>query len=87
MDLIQDGVYYLALALTDLIVVLDPQIIVLGGGGIDGRLYSHQRIEDLIRERLPRVNQAFVKVETAQAGNQAGVLGAIACAESELSGA
>ena len=86
-DLIQEGEYYLALALTDLIVLLDPKIIVLGGGGIDGRLYSHARIEDLIRERLPLVNQAFVKVETAQAGNQAGVLGAIAYAESELSGA
>ncbi len=85
-ELIQEGEHYLALALTDLTVLLDPQLIVLGGGGIDGKLYSPQKIEDLIRARLPRVNQPFIRVETAKAGNQAGVLGAIAYAASELSG-
>jgi len=84
-DMISEGERLLARALTDLTILLDPQLIALGGGGMEGRLYSVDNISALILAQLPIVNRPFLQVHCAKAGNKAGVLGAIALAETELS--
>lgn len=82
---IQEGEAMLARALTDLTVLIDPQLIVLGGGGMDGKLYDIQRINAVMQSALPHVNKGRTRIDLARAGNQAGVLGAIHLAETELS--
>lgn len=84
-DFIHEGETMLARALSDLTVLIDPQLIVLGGGGMDGKLYDINSINALMQEALPIVNRGRTRLELAKAGNRAGVLGAVSLAESELS--
>lgn len=82
---ITEGERLLAMALQHATIILDPQLIILGGGGMDGGLYDAQIIDQLLQSALPRVNKGQTKVKKAKAGNRAGVLGALTLAERNLS--
>jgi len=75
----------LAMALMHATIILDPQLIILGGGGMDGGLYDAQRIDQMLQNALPKVNKGQTRVQRAKAGNRAGVLGALTLAERNLS--
>jgi glucokinase len=69
-------VYYLALTINNLTASLDPEMIVLGGGVSHAGAF----LLDAVRALLPRY-QIFKalpipKVELAQLGNEAGIIGA-----------
>ena len=81
---IQDGERLLAKSLANLCVVLDPDVILLGGGGSEGGLYSLERIESIFSESLPGINRTNTLLRCASLGNKAGVLGAIVLAEREI---
>lgn len=83
-NMIDEGEYWLAQALANLSVVLDPQLILLGGGGMDGGMYNAQRINMMVQNMLPLANRNHTIIKQAKAGNRAGVLGAIKLAESKL---
>lgn len=82
--LIQEGESLLVQALVNISALLDPQYIVLGGGGMDGGLYDAERINARVQKELPLANQGKTLVSKAQAGNKAGVLGALVLAERML---
>lgn len=75
--LIREGEEHLSLSVANLIVTLDPDLVVFGGGLMDAGLYDIADLRRRIREFLPELNSAQVRVERAKEGNKAGVLGAM----------
>ena len=81
--------HYLALALVNFITILSPQRIILGGG-----VMQQQQLFPLIRQEVQRLLNGYIQapalaeeieqyIVPPALGNKAGVLGAIALAESE----
>jgi len=75
------GMIHLAQAVANLILVLDPDAVIFGGGGMDGGLYDINQLAAAIQEHLPAVNKAHTKLLKAKLGNRAGVWGAIILAQ------
>ncbi|MCB5246010.1 MAG: ROK family protein [Candidatus Cloacimonadaceae bacterium] len=80
--IIEEGLSILAQGIANLSVLLDPEVIVIGGGAMEGALYDWEKLQNKIKECLPSINAQNIKIEKALAGNKAGVLGAIILAES-----
>ncbi len=81
---IQEGERLLGKSLANLCIVLDPDVILLGGGGAEGGLYCPQRIDAILSENLPGINRSKTSLRSAALGNKAGVLGAIVLAERKI---
>jgi predicted NBD/HSP70 family sugar kinase len=81
---IQEGERLLGESLANLCIVLDPDVILLGGGGTEGGLYSVPRIDEILSENLPDINRGRTSLREATLGNQAGVLGAIVLAKRKI---
>jgi glucokinase len=68
--------FYLGIALADLINILNPEVIVIGGGAAGGwDLFIHH-VEDQIRARAFREPANRAKLVRASLGDDAGILGA-----------
>lgn len=68
--------FYLGIALASLVNVLNPEVIVIGGGASAGwKLFIHY-VEDQIHQRAFREPAARVQVVRASLGDDAGILGA-----------
>lgn len=80
-EIIQEGMTILARGIANLIVLLDPDRVVLGGGAMDGNLYPPEQLFAAIRSLLPEINRSATALEGAREGNRAGVLGAIVLAD------
>lgn len=76
-DVIRDLVSHLCLGISDIMYLLNPETIILGGGIMAQRDY----LEPLIHESLNRIliDQRFKskRIEFAQCGNDAGMIGAL----------
>lgn len=68
--------FYLGIALADLINVLNPEVIVIGGGASSGWDLFIEHLEDQIRKRAFREPAERVKLIRAKLGDDAGILGA-----------
>lgn len=76
-EIIDETVTYLAMALSNLIAVLNPEMVVLGGGvGLALHSSAGNRISEFIERHVP----FMPRIVPAELGNDAGVLGAIAVA-------
>ncbi len=76
-EVIDETVTYLAMALSNLIAVLDPEMVVLGGGvGLALHSIARDRLAEFIGRHVPFVP----RIVPAKLGNDAGVFGAIAVA-------
>lgn len=73
---------YLALALANAAMILDPDYIVLGGGAMDAGLYDIGRIRRHFKENTQK-SYHHVKIQPAMYGNLAGVRGGIVLASSQ----
>jgi fructokinase len=74
--------HYLALGLANLACILSPRRIILGGG-----VMHHRDLLPMIRENLREVLRGYVQapeIEPPALGDDAGVLGALILAETEL---
>ncbi len=80
-ELIQEGMHALALGISNLVVVMDPDLVVIGGGAMDAGLYELTDLEKIIRGYLPPLNSSHLTLDKALEGNRAGVWGAIFLAE------
>ena len=80
--ILEEGLFILAQGIANLCVLLDPEIIVLGGGAMEGNLYDWEKLQKKIIDFMPMINAKHTRIEKALAGNRAGVLGAIILAES-----
>lgn len=75
--IIQEGLKTLARGISDLVVILDPDVVVLGGGAMDGGLYPFEELAKTAKTYMPAQNAEKTTLEKALEGNRAGVLGAI----------
>ena len=67
---------YLGIALTDLINVLNPEIVVIGGGAAGAWDLFIEAVQNEIRQRAFKQPAAAAKIVRARLGNNAGILGA-----------
>ncbi len=78
LDVLSRAAGYLGMAMTNLINIFNPEMIVLGGGMAElGALFIDPAIR-MVAERAFPVSAQAVKIVTAQLGNEAGVYGAAA---------
>ncbi|MDD2331884.1 MAG: ROK family protein [Candidatus Cloacimonetes bacterium] len=82
--LIFRGLKYLSIALANSVILLNPDLIILGGGGAELGIYPPEKLLEGIRKLLPTPHTEHLKIGNARLGNKAGVFGAILLAESEL---
>ncbi len=69
-------VHYLVVGMINTVVMLDPEVIVLGGGVAKAGVFLTQAIEkEMTHHRVFKAAPAF-KLEIAQMGNDAGIIGA-----------
>lgn len=68
---------YLGAGITSLINVLNPQVVVIGGGVANAGEAFIERIEQVVRQRGMKANSQHLKVVKATLGNDAGIVGAI----------
>lgn len=67
---------YLGIALASIVNILNPELIIIGGGVANGwRLFEKQMREEMTRRAFP-VPAARVKIVAAECGDDAGLLGA-----------
>lgn len=78
----EEAIDYLAIMLASVIAVIDPEMIVLGGGVARAGSY----LLDRLRQRLEGVVPNVPELRLSALGDRAGVLGAVAYAIFELEG-
>lgn len=80
LQIMDDTAYYLALGATAIIAVVDPEMIVFGGGMADAGEGFRTRIDAYVRRfGLPYPSRQ-VRIALAELGANAGVIGAAGCA-------
>ena len=67
---------YLGIGLANLISLIDPQIIVISGGAVNGWDLFEQHMHQQVEERAFPLLAARVKIVRAKCGDDAGLLGA-----------
>lgn len=67
---------YLAIGLANLINIVDPEIIVIAGGVVNGWDLFAQHMQQEVNVRAVRATALQVKIAPAQCGDNAGLLGA-----------
>lgn len=74
---INRGLKMFCQSISNAIVWLDPEAVILGGGAMDVGLYSLLEIKKEIEHQLPAANRYKTEILQAVHGNKAGVIGAI----------
>jgi glucokinase len=67
---------YLGIGLANLINIIDPEIIVIAGGAVNGWTLFAEYMHREVNERAVRVTAQQVKIAAAECGDNAGLLGA-----------
>ena len=67
---------YLGIGLANLINIIDPEIIVIAGGAVNGWELFAREMQQEVNERAVRATAQQVKIAPAQRGDNAGLLGA-----------
>jgi glucokinase len=67
---------YLGIGLANLINILNPEMIVIGGGVVNGWDLFEKHMRQQVAERAFPLPAARVKIMPAQCGDDAGLLGA-----------
>lgn len=75
--IIRDWVNEIGKGIADIICVLDPGVIVIGGAVSQQGEYLMDRIQDSLRSYLPEVFISSTVLRPAECGNDAGMLGAV----------
>ena len=77
---------YLGIGLANLINIIDPEIIVIAGGVVNGWTLFASHMQQEVNERAVRATAQQVKIAAAQCGDNAGLLGAARLAFARLAG-
>ncbi|MCK9557286.1 MAG: ROK family protein [Candidatus Cloacimonetes bacterium] len=78
---ISEGEQVLIRGLANLCTVLDPDLLILGGGAMDFAIYNIQKVEAGIKELVPTALSQHLRCVHAGYGNRAGVMGGIILCE------
>ena len=76
--------FYLGVALADLINVLNPEVIVVGGGAAAGWKFFMPHTQETIYQQAYREPAERAQIVCAELGDDAGILGAAYCAFDSL---
>jgi glucokinase len=79
-EAITQAAEYLGIAIANVVTILHPELIVLGGGVAELGDALLVPIRDVVRQRVGMFPTDEVRVEKSQLGDRAGILGAIALA-------
>ncbi|MDD2423497.1 MAG: ROK family protein [Candidatus Cloacimonetes bacterium] len=79
--IISEGEDILIRAVANLVTLLDPQIVVLGGGAMELGLYDINKIKKAVPQYLPEAHRQKFHCAIAGYKNRAGVMGAIILCE------
>ncbi|HIA26863.1 MAG TPA: ROK family protein [Planctomycetes bacterium] len=79
-EVLDDGARALGAGLMSAIHLINPDVVVIGGGVIDARPRHLQLLEETLREKVLPKALARLEIVRATHGNQAGVIGAVALA-------
>jgi glucokinase len=85
-DVISRAAYYLGICMVNIVNILNPEMIVLGGGmaGLGDLLTEPGK--RMVTERAFSISSRAVRIVTAQLGNEAGVYGAAAWVLEKIQG-
>ncbi|NLO44216.1 MAG: ROK family protein [Candidatus Cloacimonetes bacterium] len=78
---VAEGETHLIQALANICNILNPDLIVLGGGAMDLGLYDIDKIREEVFLRISLAHRKELKIELARFGNRAGVMGGIILCE------
>lgn len=78
---ITEGEQVLIRGLANLCSVLNPDLLILGGGAMDLALYNIKNVEDGIKKLIPPAHAQCFRCVHASYGNRAGVMGGIILCE------
>jgi len=81
-DVINQACAYLGAGIANAVNLLNPQVVVIGGGVSEGGLSFIRRIEKEVKKRAFPSATKNLKVVKAKLGNDAGFIGAAMLAES-----
>ena len=85
-EILDEGAIALGAGMMSALHLLNPDVVVIGGGIIDARPRQLELIESELRSRVLPKASADLKVVRAQHGNRAGWIGAAMCAEKYVRG-
>ena len=68
---------YLGIGLANLINLIDPQVIVITGGAVNGWDLFENEMHRQVEERAFRATARQVKIARSECGDNAGLLGAV----------
>ncbi|MCX5813421.1 MAG: ROK family protein [Proteobacteria bacterium] len=68
---------YAGVALASLVNLLNPEVVILGGGVIYGSRYFIEDVKAVMEKRAMKASLAGLKIEKAQLGEDAGIVGAV----------
>jgi glucokinase len=77
---------YLGIGLANLINIIDPEIILIAGGAVNGWDLFASHMQHEVNERAVRVTAQQVRIAVAECGDNAGLLGAARLAFDKLAG-
>jgi glucokinase len=72
----REVIEYMGAALASLVNLLNPEVIILGGGVIYGSKYFIEDVKAVLEKRAMQASLAGLKIEKAQLGEDAGIVGA-----------
>lgn len=75
-DIFQQYVHYLSMAVANVINLLDPDIIVLGGGVSNAGSYLLNAVQSSVTDFVVNKSSAIPKIAIASLGSEAGIIGA-----------
>lgn len=75
-DILDDAASYLGIAVANIVNLLNPEKIILGGPMACGSVLFCQKIEEQIRRRAMAVSVSSLKIEQSTLGPEAGAIGA-----------
>jgi glucokinase len=67
---------YMGIALASLVNLLNPEVIILGGGAVYGSRYFIEDVKAVIEKRAMQASLAGLKIVKAKLGEDAGIVGA-----------
>ncbi len=76
LEVFRQAGFYLGIAIADLLNILNPEAIVIGGGVVSGWDLLMPHVYEEMKQRAYRENTDRVKIVRAQLGDDAGILGA-----------
>ncbi|MDE0961012.1 MAG: ROK family protein [Planctomycetota bacterium] len=85
-EILDEGATALGAGMMSALHLLNPDVVVVGGGIIDARPRHLELIESELRSRVLPKASTDLKVVRAQHGNRAGWIGAAMCAEKSVRG-